>query len=164
MEWTGCFDSCARSEHWMSDRVTTYEEELKIQGKLVYHNHGCSMLPLIREDRDLIIIEPRPEDRCRKYDVVLYKRNDRYILHRILKVLEQGYVLCGDHNWKKDPIVYDEAILGVLTAVVRNGKEIRMDSFPYRIYVHLWSDLFPLRALVLRSAWMLRKIKRKLTG
>ena len=148
----------------MSDRVTTYEEELRTQGKLVYRNHGSSMLPLIRQDRDLIIIQPRPAGRCRKYDAVLYKHNERYILHRILKVLDRGYEICGDHNWKKDPVIYDEEIIGILTAVVRDGKEVRADSFRYRIYAHLWCDFFPVRVLALRSAGVLRKIKRKLTG
>ena len=148
----------------MSDGVTTYEEELRTRGKLVYRNCGYSMLPLIRQDRDLIVIEPRPDGRCRKYDAVLYKHNEQYVLHRILKVLDHGYVICGDHNWKKDPIIYDEEVLGVLHSVVRDGIEIPADSVRYRIYVHLWCDFFPILAFLLRSFGMFRQIKRKLTG
>lgn len=148
----------------MSEPVTSFEEELKNQGKLIWRNRGYSMLPLIRQDRDLILIEPSPASRCRKYDAVLYKRNDQYILHRILKVLDRGYVVCGDHNWKKDPVVFDEEILGVMTAVIRDGKELRADSLPYRCYVHLWCDCFPLRAVALWSGDKVRRIRKKLTG
>ena len=148
----------------MSDRSSSFKEELCNQGELLYRNRGQSMLPLIRQDRDLILIRPRPEGQCRKYDVILYKKGDRYILHRILKVLEDGYVVCGDHNWKKDPLVTDGEILGILVAVIRNGKEIGIDDFWYRCYVHLWCDFFPLRALALRFTGKLRWIKRKVTG
>ena len=54
-------------------------------------------MPLLREDRDVMIIE-RVTGRLKKYDVPLYKRpNGQYVLHRILKVRENDYVICGDH-------------------------------------------------------------------
>ena len=60
------------------------------------------MMPLIKQDRDLLIIEP-VHGRLKKYDVPLYKRdNGQYVLHRILKVREQGYVICGDNRWAKE--------------------------------------------------------------
>ena len=36
---------------------TTFEEELEQNGKLVYTNVGVSMLPLLREGRDVMLIE-----------------------------------------------------------------------------------------------------------
>lgn len=148
----------------MSEPVTSFEEELAVHGTLVYRNRGVSMMPMLRQDRDLMVIEARPVGRCRKYDVVLYKRNDQYILHRILKVLPEGYVICGDHNWQKDPVVKEEQILGRLASFVRDGREISVDSLPYRCYVHLWCDMFPIRALLLRTRAKMGQIKRRVTG
>ena len=72
----------------------TYEEVLEKDGKLIYRNVGTSMLPLIRENRDLIIIEKKGRERLKKYDVVLYKRaNGQYVLHRIIKVREADYII-----------------------------------------------------------------------
>ena len=76
-------------------KVKTFEEMLSQDGYLVYTNVGCSMLPLLRERRDIIEIRPKASPRCKKHDVVLYKRGDQYIIHRILCVLPDGYVIAG---------------------------------------------------------------------
>ena len=146
----------------MSDLVTSFEEELAKHGMLIYRNRGVSMMPMLRQDRDLMVIEPCAEGRCRKYDVVLYKRNDQYILHRILKVLPEGYMICGDHNWKKDPIVREEQILGRMVSFVRDGREISVKNPMYQCYVHLWCDVFPVRVLLLKVRARLGSLKRKI--
>lgn len=119
-------------------------------GKLVYKNIGASMMPLIRQKRDLMVIEKKPPCRCRKYDAVLYKRRDgKYILHRILKVRENDYVICGDNCIHREYGITDEQILGVMTAVVRDKKTIFVSDKKYLIYVHLWCDFFYVRVAVL---------------
>lgn len=147
---------------------SSFEEALARHGRLVYPNRGTSMLPLLREGRDLAVIDPRPVDadgrplRCRKYDVVLYKRGDKYILHRILKVLPDGYVICGDHNCRREYDIGDDQIIGILAGVVRNGVETPVTNRRYRLYVHLWCDLFPLRAAILWFKALPSRIRRKL--
>lgn len=77
---------------------STFEQELAKNGKLIYYNVGDSMLPLIRQGRDLLEIVPKPAGRLHRYDVPLYRRSSgQYVLHRILKVRPQDYVLCGDN-------------------------------------------------------------------
>ena len=100
---------------------STFEEQLAQNGKLIYTNKGDSMIPLIKQDRDLLIIEPA-NGRLKKYDVPLYKRDSgQYVLHRILKVREDDYVICGDNRWVKEYGIQDRHIIGVLIAVVRDG-------------------------------------------
>lgn len=102
----------------------TFEEEIRQNGYLVYTNVGVSMMPLLRQNRDLIVIEQK-EGRCARYDAVLYKRKTgQYVLHRILKVREKDYVICGDNCWRREYGITDEQILGVLTAVVRDGRKM----------------------------------------
>ena len=93
------WSSCGALEQLINK--STFEDQLAKTGKLIYTNRGDSMMPLIKQDRDLLIIEP-VHGRLKKYDVPLYKRdNGQYVLHRILKVREQGYVICGDNRWAK---------------------------------------------------------------
>ena len=141
---------------------SSYQQVLETNGRLVYPNVGTSMMPLLRQHRDLMVIAKRPEGRCRKYDAVLYRRGDRYILHRILKVREKDYVICGDHCWRREYGITDEDIIGVLCAFVRDGVETPVTDRCYRLYVHLWCDFFPIRAAILCGCEMLRRIKRKL--
>ena len=117
-----------------------FEDVIDRDGRLVYTNVGDSMKPLIRQDRDILIIEKK-EGRLKKYDVPLYKRDSgQYVLHRVLKVRSDDYVICGDNRYSKEYGITDRNIIGVLTAVVRNGREISMTDIRYRIYVHLWCD------------------------
>ncbi len=139
----------------------TFEEIIRREGRLVYTNVGDSMLPLIRQGRDLLVIE-KTSGRLKKYDVPLYKRDSgQYVLHRILKVRQEDYVICGDNRWRREYGITDRHIIGVLTAVVRDGREISVTDWRYRVYVHVWCDFFPLRALVLIFLRGLRRLKRR---
>lgn len=144
---------------------STFEEQLAQNGKLIYTNKGDSMMPLIKQDRDLLIIEPA-NGRLKKYDVPLYKRDSgQYVLHRILKVREDDYVICGDNRWVKEYGIQDRHIIGVLTAVVRDGKEISVNDWKYKLYVHLRCDFFPVREIILKAKafpkWLKRKLKKR---
>ena len=137
---------------------SSFEEVLIQDGRLFYTNVGDSMLPLIRQGRDLLVIE-RPTGRLKKYDVPLYRRDSgQYVLHRIMKVRENDYVLCGDNRWSREKGITDRHIIGVLTAVIRDEKELPVTDWRYRLYVHLWCDLFPIRACILRVLHVWKRI------
>ena len=81
---------------------STFEEQIEKNGRLIYTNVGDSMWPLIRQGKDLLVIEP-VHGRLRKYDVPLYKRDSgQYVLHRILEVRRDDYVICGDNRSRKE--------------------------------------------------------------
>lgn len=137
--------------------MSNFETVINESGKLIYTNVGNSMMPLLREHRDLLIIE-KVNGRLKKYDVPLYKRSSgQYVLHRILRVRKTDYVVCGDNRWKKEYGVTDDQIIGVLTEIVRDGKVITVNDWKYRVYVHLWCDFYWIRAIFL---W----IKAKMYG
>ena len=149
----------------MSERRSTFEEQINEHGQLIYRNVGDSMLPLLRQGKDLMVISRKPAGRLSKYDVPLYRRDSgQYVLHRILKVRESDYVICGDNRWQREYGITDRHIIGVLTAVVRDGKTIPVTDQAYQRYVHLWCDFYYIRAALLwiRSfpGRVLRKLKR----
>ncbi len=143
------------------DNKSNFEEELKKYGRLIYPNVGVSMMPLLRQHRDLMIIEPT-KGKCQKYDAVLYRReNGQYVLHRILKVRENDYVICGDNCYTCEYGITDKHILGVLTGFVRDGKTYYVDNKLYQCYVHIWCDFFPVRAFLLKSKALVKnKVKK----
>jgi len=88
----------------------------------------------------------------------LYRRDSgQYVLHRILKVRENDYVICGDNRWHKEYGISDRHIIGVLTGIVRNGKTIPVTDKKYQLYVHLWCDFFPIRAFVIRARGFIKR-------
>ena len=141
--------------------MMTFEEELEQSGKLVYPNVGVSMRPLIKQDRDLLIIE-KAKGRLKKYDIPLYKRpNGQYVLHRVVKVRENDYVILGDNCVSKEYGITDSQILGVLTSLVRNGKEVDFNSFGYKLYVRARYAHYPVRVIISRLKRLAKKILRR---
>lgn len=135
-----------------------FEDELDRKGQLIYRNIGNSMMPLLREKRDLFVIEKNSGSRYKKYDVVLYRRaNGQYVLHRILRVRKEDYVMCGDHQYHREYGVEQEQILGGMTKVIRDGKTTGDKDLKYCIYVHLWCDFFYIRCMIL---WIKAKTGR----
>ena len=121
------------------------------------------MMPLLRQGKDLFNVRKKGPERCRVGDVVLYKRQGRYILHRILRVREKDYVIAGDNNAHLEYGVTDDMILGVLTAVVRqDGAREELSSLRCRCYTHLWCDAFPVRAALLRGRRLAGRVKHAL--
>ena len=144
-------------------RYMSFEEVLDRDGVLIYTNVGTSMMPLIRQRRDIIEIRRKdPSARCRKYDAVLYKRGNKYILHRIIKVRRNDYVIVGDHCIQKEYGITDDQILGVLKRVIRDGKSITPDDPAYKLYVHLWCDFYHIRAAILYSKIIIHAVLHKI--
>ena len=119
---------------------------------------GTSMYPLLRNRRDTIIIRPC-RGRLKKYDVPLYKRGSNYVLHRIVKVTQDGYMICGDNCLYREKDITDQQIIGVLAGITRGEKEIKMDGFVYQMYCRIWVALYPVRFICKAAAIYLRKMK-----
>ena len=136
--------------------TSSFEEVLGRDGRLVYYNVGDSMMPLIRPGRDLLVIEGC-DGGLRRLDVALYRRDSgQYVLHRVVKVRKNDYVICGDNRWGLEKGITDRHIIGVLSAVIRDGKEIPVNSLRCRVYARVWYLLYPVRALVLRAGSFIR--------
>ena len=113
-----------------------YEQYLDEFGELTYRFRGTSMLPLLKENRDLFTVrKKKPGERFKVCDVVLYRRGDSYVLHRILKVLpDGGYVILGDNCINREYGTTDADILGVMTGFQRKGRDYTVRNFRYRLY------------------------------
>lgn len=128
---------------------TTYREYLEQHGELTFSNVGVSMLPMMRQGRDIFTVTRKTEARCRKFDVVLYLApSGDYVLHRIVKVREKDYVILGDNCLNKEYGITDGDILGVLTGFVRRSKEYSVTHHGYRLYAAVWYAIYPLRRFI----------------
>ncbi len=146
----------------MSTSFSSVTGQLQQGKKVIRPNRGTSMLPLLREGKDRMVISPRPDSRLQKYDAALFKRdNGELVLHRVLKVLEKGYLMNGDHQFVKETVREDQ-ILGILTHVMRGKHLIPVTSLRMRCYILLWYAPYPLRFLFLRANGMLHGIYRRI--
>lgn len=111
----------------------TIEEVLRSEGKYVGPTVGISMLPMLKNRRDTIVVLPKT-GRLKPFDVALYRRGDAYILHRVLQVTEWGYIIRGD-NCYSDEKVPEEDVFGVLTEFFRKDKHYFCTDKKYLKYV-----------------------------
>lgn len=140
----------------MTDNI---EKVLEEQGLFVSTTVGSSMYPMLRNRRDTVIITPL-NGRLNKYDVPLYRRDSKYILHRVVKVCPDSYVICGDNCIRKEYGITDGQIIGVMTGFYRGEKKIDMDGFSYKAYVRIWCALYPLRVIGGKFQWGIGKLVR----
>jgi len=137
------------------EKATSIEEMLREKGIYVGTTVGVSMAPLLKTRRDVVVIE-KPKARLKENDVALYKRKEQYVLHRVVKVLEDGYETLGD-NCAKIERVKEEDILGVLVGFHRKGGNyIGVDDQRYQSYVHFIRKTHPLREICFKLKSFLR--------
>ena len=97
-------------------------EALKEKQAVEVLTSGRSMEPMLKEHRDIAVIS-RPIAPFEKGDIVLYLRGEnKCVLHRIVKIKDEELVIRGDNNLFYERDIKKEDILGILTAVYRNGK------------------------------------------
>ena len=120
-----------------------FEELLQQDGRLVYKTRGSSMKPMLYQNRDLVIIE-EPDKKLKPYDVAFYKRNDNYILHRVISVDDRFYYIRGDNTYSLEKVPQN-AVIGVLTAFVRKGRQYSVTDKRYCLYSRIWCALYPVR-------------------
>jgi len=112
----------------------TIEEVLSKNGKYIGPTVGTSMLPMLKNRRDTIVVAAK-EHRLQPLDVALYKRGEAYILHRVLQQTDSGYIIRGD-NCYSDEVVPEQAVIGVLTEFFRKGKHWNCTDKKYLQYVN----------------------------
>lgn len=124
------------------------EDVLASEGFYMGPPAGVSMWPMLRNRHDVMLVVPAKGD-LRRYDVALYRRGGKYVLHRVVGHYdhgsEKGYVICGDNCVTLEYIPCGD-VLGVLCGFYRDGRHIDCEtSRGYHAYSKLWVALFPAR-------------------
>lgn len=131
-------------EFYLSDAIDAIEEVLASGGEFNISPKGISMLPLIVENRDSVILKRDFVNIARKHDIAFYRRqNGQFVLHRVMKITKDNtYVMCGDNQNALEENVPASCIIGVVSKIVRNGKSVDLDGIVYSTYVFLWTKMF----------------------
>lgn len=107
-----------------------YKGQLEKVGVLAFVPGGNSMWPTLKDGGQSVIIVKK-EERLKVYDVGFYVRNERYILHRVVKVLENGYIFVGDSQGTEE-FVLEDNVFGVMKAFYRGEKYIDVENADYK--------------------------------
>jgi signal peptidase I len=105
---------------------------------------GHSMWPFYKHDLTHVTLMKTP---VKKLDVVLARHQNRYVLHRIIKIKDQHLVLRGDGAISKETITKEEIIGKVISH--KTKKQVLETNALYRwlVLIHIYN---PFRRLHLR--------------
>ena len=152
-------------EVYLSDAIGIIEEVLESGGEFMLSPKGTSMLPLLVQGKDRVVLKQYGDRSPRKYDIAFYRRPDgAFVLHRIVKILKDGsFVMCGDNQTFLERGVLRTQLIAYVSLIHKGEKTVRMNSLRYRFYVRIWC-FFPYRRCVKLFQRVFFGIKRKLFG
>lgn len=140
----------------MDDLIPLFRERLEAGQKVRFSPRGISMLPMLRQGRDCVILSPVPE-KLKKYDLPLYRRDDgKYVLHRVVKV-DETYTCIGDNQFVYEPGLRHDQMIAVVSAFCRDEKQYSISHMGYRIYCRLWHYSRPVRHFCRRAIGWIRR-------
>lgn len=135
-------------------------ERLKEGHHVRFLPRGISMLPMLREGIDSVVLSPIPA-KLHKFDLPLYRRDDgKYILHRVVKAGDT-YTCIGDNQFVPEHAVRYDQMIALVTAFYRKDKKYSVNQWNYRVYCYFWHYTRPLRHVWRRG---IRWLKRHLGG
>lgn len=119
----------------LADLWPVMAEQLDAGKTVRFAPKGVSMLPLIRQDLDTVVIKTAPP-KLKKYDLALYRRkNGQFVLHRVVGVNKDGsYVMCGDNQYWREYGITDENILAMAVGYYKGNEYISFDDENYIKY------------------------------
>ena len=130
------------------------KEQLAAGKNVRFSPRGISMLPMLRQGIDSVVLSPLPE-KLKKYDLPLYQRdNGQFVLHRIVKAGET-YTCIGDNQFVLEPGLRHDQMIALVTVFTRGEREYSVKHPGYRLYCRLWHH-----SRFLRRCW--RALKRRL--
>lgn len=148
--------------------AVSIKEELARRGRGFFQTAGDSMEPLLHDHYSTVVIE-KVKGRLEKGDVALFYRpggvlksqpQGRYVLHRVVKVLKKGYLICGDNRFYKEKVP-EEWIVGVMVGFFNGEAYTSCGDEAYRGYVERlnatywarWCRAFPGRVVRKLRGW-----------
>ena len=127
--------------------------EINAGRSVIFKVKGTSMFPFIRNGKDTVKLTPVNQQLAQK-DVVLFSYNGNYILHRIVKIEGDRYLIQGDGIYSSYESCSREDIIGKVTEIHRYSgndkyKIYSTDDWIWRIYSTCWMHLRPFRRYLL---------------
>lgn len=112
------------------------KEVIESGGEFRIYPKGISMLPILRQGKDSVVLV-KPTFPLYRGQIIFYQRkNGQYVLHRIVGVDKDSYVLCGDNQTYREEGVTQDMIIAVVNRIYRGDKEVSQKV--HKIYEFLW--------------------------
>jgi hypothetical protein len=137
-----------------------FKEKLAAGKSVIFFPKGTSMMPMIRQGVDKVVLSPLPK-KLKKYDLPLYQRdNGQYVLHRIVKAGDT-YTCIGDNQYQYETGVRHDQMIGLVTGFYRDQEYHSATELSHRVYRFLWHHSRWLRPRVQAVKSKIRRLIKK---
>ena len=127
------------------------EKEIAEGRSVQFRLKGYSMFPLLRNERDEVVLSPCQENELRPMDVVLFRYQGKHVLHRIIRREGSKLYIQGDGSFVAKEECLTSDVVGKVCIVVRpSGKHIDVNSWQWRLPSTMWRRTGIFRKLLLR--------------
>lgn len=109
---------------------------------------GNSMLPFIRDERDSVVLQ-RSKNMAVGSIILARLQNGSYVLHRVYRLEKEEIVLMGDGNLYATERCRRNEVVGVVTQIIRDGRQVDCTSRKECFKAWVWRKLLPVRRVLL---------------
>lgn len=121
---------------------------------------GNSMNPFLISRRDIVWLSSCTASCLKVGKIILFRRTDgSLVLHRIVKLLTDGRIVVGGdaQTWTEE--ITEKHIVAVVTGIQRKGRKRSVDSAYWRAVDTVWKMLTPLRSIIMRVWFKIKRMK-----
>lgn len=156
-------DFLSKKELPLKDLMPIICEHLQNGRQVKLSPKGTSMLPMIRQGRDSVILSPINRE-IKKYDIVLYlRKNGQYVLHRVIKV-GKTLTFAGDNQIYIEKGIDRSQAIAIVDEFYRGNRHYSIDNFLYKAYYIVHHYLRPLRRVYRALGRRVKKYWRIICG
>ncbi len=138
-----------------------YKAKLNENKILAFVPSGNSMWPTLKNKGQSVVVKAK-EERLEKFDVALYVRGQNiFVLHRVMEVLDDGYLMCGDSQFSLEKVLEDQ-IFGVMIGFYRGKKYVESSDEKYKKKVQKWYKKKTYRKIRVKFFFLRKRIVNKL--
>ena len=111
---------------------------------------GWSMLPMIWDERDTLVLAPIYREQLKVGMIVFAQTGSgRYIIHRIARIVGTRIELRGDGNPYQEEYVHPQTVFGELVEVQQKNRCLKQGDWRWRAYALLWPKNGNIRRILL---------------
>lgn len=143
-------------------KKSDYKTEIEKNGVIAFVPGGNSMWPMLKNRAQSVVVKRKVEP-LKPLDVAFYQRdNGAFVLHRVMQVIDGGYVMCGDSQFNTEK-VREENVFGVMEGFYQGKKYIEVTNPKYIKRVKRWYGQKFRRKVRLKIFYFSNRVKNKLS-
>ena len=112
---------------YLETALEVSKSDLRSGKRLSLRVNGQSMAPFLLPGDD-VVVEGVTMDGLSLGDLIVVKREEDLVTHRLVGMGEDAWYVKGDNFWRLDPLVKSQSIIGKVVAVERDGHEIELND------------------------------------